>query len=173
MTETVYILAAQLDAGSFSWLDALRRAHFPPERNVLSAHLTMFHRLSPQQVARVQTVPLPDGPIPVQFDSVMFIGFGNAIRATSPALDRLRADVKAAIGDGLSRQDNQRWTPHVTIQNKVGADAARQLHATLAEAFASRTGSVVGLQVFEYLSGPWRLAQSLPFTAASPSAKRL
>lgn len=166
MTEPVYILTAQLDADSFAWLDALRRAHFPPDRNVLSAHLTMFHRLSPLQVERLRSVPLPDEPIPLQFESVMFLGFGTAIRATSLALEQLRADVKAAIGDGLSRQDDQRWTPHVTIQNKTTADRARALHAALTDAFQLRTGSVHGLDVFTYLGGPWQLTQSLPFGSA-------
>ncbi len=163
MTDPVYILAAQLDAESFAWLDALRRAHFPPERNVLSAHLTMFHRLSPLQVERLQAMQVPTEPVPLQFDRVMFLGFGNAIRATSPRLEQLRAEVKAAIGDGLSRQDEQRWTPHVTIQNKAPAQAAHTLHAALTQNFQMRTGSACGLQVFEYLGGPWRLTRSLPF----------
>lgn len=165
MTDPVYILTAQLDADSFAWLDGLRRAHFPPERNVLSAHLTMFHRLSPVQVARLQSVPLPAAPLSLQFDGVMFLGFGNALRATSPALERLRAEVKTAVGDEVSRQDDQRWTPHVTIQNKAAAEDARALHAVLARDFRSRMASVHGLDIFEYLGGPWRLAQSLPFGA--------
>lgn len=162
-TEPVYILAAELDAESFAWLDALRRAYFPPERNVLSAHLTMFHRLSPLQVERLQAMQLPAGPVPLAFEGVMFLGFGNAIRATSPGLEELRADVKAIIGDGLSRQDEQRWTPHVTIQNKVAAPAARALHAVLAQDFQIRTGSACGLQVFEYVGGPWQLIRARPF----------
>jgi 2'-5' RNA ligase len=166
VTEPVFILTAELDAENFAWLDGLRRAHFPPERNVLSAHLTMFHRLSPSQVACLHTVPLPAEPIPLQFDRVMFLGFGNAIGATSPELERLRADVKAAIGDGLSRQDDQRWTPHVTIQNKTTADNARALYAAFSPAFQPRSGSVRGLDVFEYLGGPWRLMQSLTFGKA-------
>lgn len=165
-TEPVYILTAQLDAESFAWLDTLRRTHFPPERNVLSAHLTMFHRLSPLQVARLQAMPLPSEPIPLQFDGVMFLGFGNAICATSPRLEQLRADVKAAIGNGLSRQDGQRWRPHVTIQNKAAAQAARTLHTALTQDFQMRMGSACGLRVFEYLGGPWQLTRSLPFKDA-------
>ena len=34
-----------VDADSFARLDSLRRRFFPPERNVLSAHLTLFHAL--------------------------------------------------------------------------------------------------------------------------------
>lgn len=162
MTEPTYILTAQLDAESFAWLDGLRRAHFPPARNVLSAHLTLFHRLSPQQLIALQAVVLPSAPIAVTFDAVMFLGFGNAIRASAPDLERLRADIKAEIGDDISRQDSQRWVPHVTIQNKVAADAARALQSALTRDFRTRTGSVIGLQVWHYLGGPWALAQSFP-----------
>ena len=39
------ILSAVLDAPVQERLDALRRAHFPPERNHLDAHVTLFHHL--------------------------------------------------------------------------------------------------------------------------------
>jgi hypothetical protein len=37
--ETTYILTAETDPESFAWLDGLRQQHFPPEGNLLSAHL--------------------------------------------------------------------------------------------------------------------------------------
>lgn len=168
MTAPVYILAAQLDAESFAWLDALRRAHFPPERNVLSAHLTMFHRLSPSQVELLQSVRLPAAPISLQFDGVMFLGFGNAIRVMSPGLEQLRADVKAAMGDGLSRQDDQRWTPHVTIQNKAAAADARALHAALTSELRACSGWARALDIYEYVGGPWKHTRALPFGTPLP-----
>jgi hypothetical protein len=48
--EPIYILTAEMDDDSFAWLNGLRRAHFPVERNFLPAHLTVFHRLSPAQI---------------------------------------------------------------------------------------------------------------------------
>jgi hypothetical protein len=33
-----YIVAVEMDAGSFAWLDALRREHFPPDRNLLPVY---------------------------------------------------------------------------------------------------------------------------------------
>jgi hypothetical protein len=161
MTGSTYILSARMDDNSFAWLDGLRRAHFPPERNVLSAHLTMFHRLTLRQIENLRTVPLPAAPIPVRFDGVVMLGFGNAIRVASPELQTLRSAVKAVLGDDISRQDAQRWTPHVTIQNKVTPDAARALHAALAKDFRLRTGSIDALLVWEYLGGPWRLAERI------------
>ena len=42
-----FIVTAELPGEIFSWVDGLRRAHFPPERNHLSAHVTLFHALPP------------------------------------------------------------------------------------------------------------------------------
>ena len=42
------IVTAAMGAEDFAWLDRQRRAYFPPERNQLSAHLTMFHALPPR-----------------------------------------------------------------------------------------------------------------------------
>ena len=39
------ILSAVLDAPVQRRLDALRRTHFPPDRNHLDAHVTLFHHL--------------------------------------------------------------------------------------------------------------------------------
>ena len=39
------ILTLRLDPESQARFDALRRAHFPPERNLLGAHVTLFHAL--------------------------------------------------------------------------------------------------------------------------------
>ena len=163
MNDKTYILTAELDDASFAWLDALRREHFPPERNVLSAHLTMFHRLSDAQIERLPLVDLPDQPIDLDVDGVRFLGGGVAFNVRSPALARLRDDIIAAMAGELSRQDGQKWTPHVTVQNKVKADIARELFATLSDGFASRAGQASGLLVWEYLGGPWRLVRRLPF----------
>ena len=63
--DRTFILTAELDGASFDWLDELRRAHFPPERNLLPAHLTLFHRLSPAQSGRLCDAALPATPIPM------------------------------------------------------------------------------------------------------------
>ena len=163
MNDKTYILTAELDDASFSWLDALRRQHFPPERNVLSAHLTMFHRLSGAQVERLPPAAMPAEPIELVFDSLRFLGAGVAFSVRSPDLERLRRDIAAAVGGELSRQDSQKWTPHVTVQNKVQADIAKGLLAALDAAFVDRNGCATGLLVWEYLGGPWKLERRISF----------
>lgn len=167
MNETTYILTAEMDDASFAWLDALRREHFPPARNVLSAHLTMFHRLSAAQIERLQMAAMPAEPIELSFDRMRFLGSGVAINVRSPDLERLRYAIIQAIGGEISRQDSQKWMPHVTVQNKVAADRAKALFAALGETFAGRTGQATGLLVWEYLGGPWKLTKRIAFGSQS------
>jgi hypothetical protein len=161
--DPIYILTAELDPDSFVLLDALRAEHFPPERNLLPAHLTLFHRLSSAQAGRLAAFERPSGPVPVQFDAPLLLGFGVAIQVRSPDLGQVRAAARAAMGGEFSRQDSQAWGPHVTIQNKVPAETARQLHRALISEFAQRDGTVTGLLLWEYLGGPWKLLERLPF----------
>src|ERR1700761_4579300 len=125
--ETTYILTAEIDEGSFAWLDGLRRRHFPPERNFLPAHLTLFHRLSLAQAAGPRLLELPREPLALHFDGILFLGFGVALRARSAELEQLRSDARSKMGGEFSRQDSQPWKPHVTIQNKASSQAAREL----------------------------------------------
>jgi len=159
--EPIYILTAEMDDDSFAWLNGLRQAHFPVERNFLPAHLTLFHRLSPAQIARLRSIEAPRTPVELCFDRIVFLGFGVAIRARSADLERLRNTAQAAIGGELSRQDRQTWKPHVTVQNKVPAETARKLQRMLEDEFAERTGVATGLLVWEYLGGPWTLAERI------------
>lgn len=165
-SEPSYILTAELDAASFAWLDGLRRRHFPPQRNLLAAHLTMFHQLSPQHVARLRALALPQAPLAVSFAGIAFLGFGNAVRVVSAELERVRQTARDAIGEGLSRQDAQRWSPHVTIQNKADPETAKALHRELDGGFVPRDGQATGLLLWHYLGGPWELARRLPFGGA-------
>ena len=162
--DATYILTAEMDDVSFTWLDGLRREHFPPDRNFLSAHLTLFHRLSSAQVARLRSVERPFTPVEIRFDRVVFLGFGVAIGVRSAALERLRSNARTEIGGEFSRQDSQPWKPHVTIQNKVTAESARQLQYALEQGFAERVGAATGLLVWEYLGGPWKLVDRIAFT---------
>ena len=161
--ETTYILTAELDEDSFAWLDGLRREHFPPERNFLAAHLTLFHRLSSEQLDRLRSIRRPSAPIELRFDRIVFLGFGIAIHVQSAELERLRSEPRVEIAGEFSRQDCQRWKPHVTIQNKVTAETARELRRRLEEEFSERIGAATGLLVWEYLGGPWKLAERLGF----------
>ena len=45
------IVTALFGRADQGWFDAQRAAYFPPERNVLAAHCTLFHHLPPSSAA--------------------------------------------------------------------------------------------------------------------------
>jgi 2'-5' RNA ligase superfamily len=161
--ETTYILTAEMDGESFAWLDSLRREHFPPERNFLSAHLTLFHRLSAAQVAQLRSLEMPRGPVMLHFDRVALLGFGVSLHVQSAELERLRNELRVGMGGEFSRQDSQSWKPHVTLQKKVPVERARELHGLLQEGFRDRAGASTGLLIWRYLGGPWELSERMVF----------
>ncbi len=153
------IVAATFAPADFAWLDGLRRAHFPPERNLIAAHLTMFHHLPPSigdeldTRLRAATHRIP--PPPAAIDGVMSLGRGVALRVRSEALAMLRADLAEAFAMSLTPQDRAGWRPHVTIQNKVAPADAKALHAMLADGFSARPLAITGLAAHYYRDGPW------------------
>jgi hypothetical protein len=151
----IFIATAEIDEVNFHWLDALRREHFPAERNVLSAHLTMFHHLGREQMERLLKTALPEAPLPLSFTKIRPLGRGVAIDVDSPALSELRRVLKSDAHGMFTPQDSQNWRPHVTIQNKVAPAKAQALLDSLSAAFVTRDGAAIALQLWRYLDGPW------------------
>lgn len=152
------IVTAELGAPDQAWLDRLRRRHFPPERNRLAAHLTMFHALPPSAEAEVRhrLGEAAREPAPLaSIEGLMDLGGGVAYRVVSPDLDRLRDHLAEAFHGLLGAQDQGGWRPHVTIQNKVAPKAARALLAELEADFRSLPLAIAGLGLHRYLGGPW------------------
>jgi hypothetical protein len=142
----------------FAWLDGLRQAHFPFERNVLRAHLTMFHHIAPSlereicdRLKALAKQPAPDA----RLTGLINLGGGVAFRIESSALEDIRESIADAFWETLIPQDRARWRAHVTIQNKVKADVARMLYNRFADDFTPRPVDIAGLAVFRYLGGPW------------------
>lgn len=153
------IVTAELGAADHAWLDAERRRHFPPERNQLPAHLTMFHALppsvEPEARSRLAEMTSSESPPRATIAGLLNLGGGVAYRIVSEDLDRIRAELSAAFHGLLSAQDAGGWRPHVTIQNKVAPKVARELLQELEEIFAPRPLVVRGLGLHRYLGGPW------------------
>ena len=160
------ILTAELAPEDFAWLDALRRHHFPPERNQLSAHLTMFHALPPfaEGEARQALASLSTEPAPRAFiSSVINLGGGVAFRIASDELDQMRAYIADRFHGLLTTQDAEGWSAHVTIQNKVSPRVARALIDALGTAYDRRPVRISGLGLHRYLGGPWETLRVYPF----------
>ncbi|GAA0739761.1 2'-5' RNA ligase family protein [Sphingomonas sp. ABOLD] len=144
-----------------AWFDSLRRAHFPPERNQLDAHLTLFHHLPPSvaeelkhRLAReTRGVRAPRARV----SGLMSLGQGVAYRIEAPELEAIRAGLLEAFAGLLTPQDAGRWRPHVTVQNKVRPVLAKALLRALAADFAPKVVEISGLASWWYRGGPWEL----------------
>lgn len=162
MPETApVIVTAELSAADFAWLDRLRREHFPPERNVLPAHLTLFHHLPPGLLpeldTRLRAETRSRGRPAATIGEPMLFGRGVALRVRSTVLEALRDELAEALAGSLTPQDMAPWRPHVTIQNKADPDAAHQLHNALRQDFPRpRPLGVIGLASHHYRGGPWQ-----------------
>ncbi|MEG3179653.1 2'-5' RNA ligase family protein [Sphingomonas sp. LT1P40] len=139
--------------------DALRREHFPPERNVLDAHLTLFHHLPPsaEHELKHRLTGLTRGlraPV-ARAAGLMSLGRGVAVRIESPGLTAIRHELCDAFAGMLTPQDAGGWRPHVTIQNKVAPSMAKLLLGALAKDFRPREVEIAGLGAWWYRGGPW------------------
>lgn len=160
------IVTAELGPADQTWLDRLRRAHYPAERNQLPAHLTMFHALPPSAESELRTrlARLASAhPPKASCEGVMNLGGGVAFRIVSEDLDAIRGELSDAFHGMLSAQDAGGWRAHVTVQNKVAPKVARELMGELEKVFRPRPIAIAGLGLHRYLGGPWERLASYPF----------
>lgn len=152
------ILTLSLDSASQQHFDALRDAHFPADRLVVGAHLTMFHAIpgALEDELRLLLARCAERePFGLTVRPPRLLGGGVAYDLASVEAARLRDDVRGALAGRLTRQDAQGWRPHVTVQNKVGREVAAALHARLLADFRPWPVTATGLALWRYLGGPW------------------
>jgi 2'-5' RNA ligase len=164
-----FILSLQLDDASFALLDGLRRRHFPPARNVISAHITLFHALPGDAAAEAEVRETLEAicgsvaPFDLELPGLRSLGRGVAVEVRSIALLQLHRRLAEAFETWLSPQDRQKFQPHVTIQNKVTPEAAKALLTYLSADWEPVTAQGVGLSLWRYRGGPWEAAGTFPF----------
>jgi hypothetical protein len=171
------IVSAVLAAPAQERLDALRRAHFPVERNHLDAHVTLFHHLPGAEqdaVAAGLADAVRGHAAPgVEVTGVRSLGHGVAITLASPELAALRAGLARTWSSWLTPQDRGKRDLHVTVQNKVTPAQARELHAELAAGFVPERTSAVALALWRYRGGPWEPVARFPFAGKNDRPTRV
>lgn len=167
MTPAPLILTAELPPDLHGWASGLRRAHFPPERNQLEAHVTLFHALPPSCEAelrdRCAALAREHPAVPARLEGLMKLGKGTALALASPAMLALRGELAARFHGLLTPQDAQPPRLHVTIQNKVSLEEARALQAVLTPQIQPRAFAFAGLALHAYRGGPWEFLKRWPF----------
>jgi hypothetical protein len=162
------ILTLEIDERSFAFFDAQRKAYFPPERNVLQAHITLFHHLPGGERNAVETKLSRVSRHPrfvMRATGLRSLGRGVAYTLESVEADALRASLARVWADWLVPQDRQKHRLHLTIQNKVAPEIAQALLARLGTGFEPFAVTATGLRLWSYEGGPWRLLESFPFEA--------
>jgi 2'-5' RNA ligase superfamily len=153
------IITAEMGKTDQAWANGLRAQHFPPERNFLDAHITLFHHLPPSHLAEIKSrlaVLASECPPPVaHLSEVMMLGMGVAYHVESHELLSIRDELAEEFRGLLIPQDQARPRLHITVQNKVESAPAKMLHAELSAAFKPRPLTISGLAAHYYRGGPW------------------
>ncbi len=162
------ILTAKMEASAYRFFQALRDAHFPAERNVVPAHITLFHHLPGTEAGaitdRLKAIARGTRAPRVEVAGVRSLGQGVAYDLRSPELADLRDELAHAWDTLLIPQDRASFRPHVTVQNKVEGRVAKQLLGELARDFRPWTFTVEGFQLWRYLDGPWEPVNETRFS---------
>jgi hypothetical protein len=154
------IVTAELPPDLYSWATQLRTEHYPPARNYLKAHVTLFHALPPfiegelrDLMARLAKRP----PVPARLEGVVSLGRGTALKIASPAMLDLRDEMAEHFRGMLTGQDGHRPRLHITVQNKVSPAEAKDLLERLQASVIPRDFAFRGLELHAYLGGPWEM----------------
>lgn len=154
-----FIVTAELPGEVFALANGLRQTHFPPERNNLAAHVTLFHSLAPslreelpRELARLAGEYAPPE---AEIDGLMDLGSGTALFIRSNAMQNIRGELADLFFAMLTAQDRGTKKLHITIQNKVDRAAAKGLQAELGETILPRRFTFTGLVLHIYRDPHW------------------
>jgi hypothetical protein len=162
------ILTLQFDERSFAFFDEQRRRCFPPERNFIPAHLTLFHNLPGEHLSTIEhdieTCTSSERPFQLDVTGLRSLGRGVAYTLAPRKLTVLRRHLALRWNDWLKPQDRQNHQAHVTVQNKVDPTQARALLEELTGSFQPFQVTAIGLDLWWYRGGPWDRVRRFQFS---------
>ncbi len=169
-----FLVTLGFDEATFTRLEELRRRYFPPERNVVPAHLSLFHKLPPEEeptlrealAAAAARTPC----IPLTFARLRRLGGGMAVEVEAEGLGSLQASLARSFDAWLTPQDRQPFRPHVTVMNKAPPEEAARAFAELGARWAPWHGQGEALLLWRYLGGPWEEVGRFPLARHGESA---
>jgi len=173
-----FILTAIIPEPLRAWSENLRQTNFPPERNHLHAHVTLFHAFAPslrdELAGFLPRIAAEYAPPEGRVTGMIDFGKGTAIRLESPGLKNIRAEIADHFHGSLTEQDQHEPRLHITVQNKVSKDEAKSLQAELEPQLQpwieGKPFAFPGLELHLYEGGPWTKLRSFPFRGKSKAA---
>ncbi|MBN8227114.1 2'-5' RNA ligase family protein [Corallococcus macrosporus] len=166
-SEAPLLVTAEMEPETFARLDGLRRRYFPPERNVIPAHVSLFHHLpaSEQDAVEAALEVVTERPAPtLRFGRLRSLGRGMAVDVEAQELVPVHRELSRAFAEWITPQDRQPFRPHVTLMNKTTPEEAKAALAELGADWAAFESTAPALLLWRYLGGPWELVRRFPFT---------
>ena len=162
------ILTLQIDETAQQFYEELRRRYYPPERNVIGAHLTLFHQLSEEEasMSAIRKAAESTHAFRLSKPALRSIGRGVAVFFESQELLALHTALSTEFQEDLIPQDRQRLRPHIVVQNKVDPATAKHTLMQLGtQQFLEP--QALGLTLWRYLDGPWEHVADFSFAESS------
>jgi hypothetical protein len=166
MEASPLILTLQLNEEAFHFFNSRRQIYFPPERNFLSAHLTLFHHL-PLDKAFIEKEIInytsSQETLLLNVTDVVSIGKGVAYKIECLPLQKLHKALQEDWQPWLTPQDKQKLWPHITVQNKVTPPVANKTLEEVKASFKPFIAHGIGFSLWSYEGGPWKFIRHFPF----------
>jgi len=159
------VVTLRCSGAGWRYCEEQRRRHFPTERNLVPAHIALFHLLPGEELGQVRSDAgnLDTKTFAVHVTKVRSLGRGVAYVIDAPPLLALHRALSTSWKVWLTPQDRTKYSPHVTIQNKVDLLTARELLKELEASFSPFSFEATGLDIWHYRNGPWQPAASVLF----------
>jgi hypothetical protein len=166
-----FIVTAVLPPDILAWADGLRRQHYPPDRNRLVAHVTLFHSFAPSlrdELRGVLAEMAGEFSAPsASINDTLDLGSGTALAVKSSGMDQIRALIAEHFHGALTAKDLHEPRLHITIQNKVIRRLAIALQQELAISLRARDFAFRGLALHIYRTTHWDTVGEWPFRGKS------
>lgn len=161
-----FLITLGFDPATFDRLDGLRRRYFPPDRNQVPAHLSLFHQLPGHDFdsidAELDRVARARPPVPLRFVGPKPTGKGVMLATEAPGLAAIHAELARSFARHLTPQDRQPYRPHVMVMNKATPAEAERALDEIRATWDPWSGAGDRLILWRYLGGPWDEAASYP-----------
>jgi 2'-5' RNA ligase len=160
-----YVLTLRFDAVSQQHFEGMRQRYFPPERNLVPAHLTLFHTLPAidEIASTLMDTAATTRAFSLAVTGLRSLGGGVTYVLAAPEVQSLHRELSRSFAPHLTLQDQHAFQPHVVIQNKTTGKQAKALLVLLQADFQTFRVEAEGFDLWHYRNGPWELARQFTF----------
>lgn len=161
------IVTAELPRDIFRRANHLRQTYYPPDRNQVDAHVTLFRTLPPSAEEEIRTalkrVVREARTVSAKITAIRMMGKAVVMEIDSPPMVAIAAILADSFYGLLTPQDQHVPRLHITVANKLTARESRGVLSALQKDFAPADFTFSGLSLHRYRGGPWDHVQTFAF----------